>query len=271
MGIGHLGKGLAGGDLDGDGLADAAVASGTRTLVFLSPLSGVYLESDFDAEAASPTLTPDWKTHDLDGDGYEDLLAEGAVGVAGPFNGSATPVELFRVTPPDGEIEAASVGDVNGDGILDLAAGAAFASDVATSAGSAAVFLGPLSGALTWGDAIGTLPGQRSGSQTGWAVSIAGDLDGDGESEILIGQPNSGLAGIVLLWSDPWEGAVTPEDADLVLDGHPFDGAGKGISAQADVDGDGMDEVLVGAPGGNDTDGAVWLLRGADVARALIE
>lgn len=101
----------------------------------------------------------------------------------------------------------------------------------------------------------------------GAAIAL-GDLNGDGMDELIVGSPEAGANG---------EGEVriffgTNTRLDyptaLVLTGEPGDELGSAIVADDDIDGDGMDDVLVGAPGHDGDDGAIWLLSGASALPA---
>jgi hypothetical protein len=118
----------------------------------------------------------------------------------------------------------------------------------------------PVAGAAYAG---GVLPEE---SRFGAAVAPAGDTDGDGLAEILVGDPASGDAkgGAYLLRTA--EDMERPESASLALDsGHPGNLAGTAVAGEMDLDGDGVAEVLVGAPAQGDDEsalGAAWLYYG---------
>ena len=101
--------------------------------------------------------------------------------------------------------------------------------------------------------------GAGAGDQAGTAVAPAGDINGDGRTDVVIGAPgaddngrqDSGTAYVVF-------GATSPAEIDLAtLGGHGFriDGAGAGdrtgrsVAAAGDVNGDGLADLLVGAHG----------------------
>jgi hypothetical protein len=195
------------GDVDGDGLTDAAVGAPQasrgeslegRVLVFLgSRTSGL-----------SPS--PVW-------------VAEG----------NAANVRLGF---------AIAAGDVNGDGASDLAA--------AAQSGVGRVWYGASPGGLA---APGTPSWATSPVGAGaWAVA-SGDVNGDGFSDLLFGIGGPGAVGAVLVKLGSPSG-LRPEPADgaFTLAGHgqtflPPDGFGMAITT-SDVDADGDDDVLVGAP-----------------------
>lgn len=266
-GYGFLGKDVAGGDdLDGDGTPDLAVAQGDHSLIFLGPLSGGYYDLDADATLDGPILQLDAATRDIDGDGHPDLVVgTGARGLAGPFGRDLPQSELFTVVSDD-VVGSTSLGDVDGDGRVDLACGMA---DPPSGVGTAAVFAGPLTGSLAWDSATSQLTAAGPDTTLGYGLTIAADLDADGDTEIVVGEPNaSGSIGVVFVWADPWEGVVTPDSADLAIDGVSGDCAGWALSGR-DLDGDAHGEVLVGGPGPGRDDGTAWLLLGADLTAEL--
>lgn len=104
------------------------------------------------------------------------------------------------------------------------------------------------------------------GERHAWAGNTAtsGDTDGDGIAELIIGGPGDELgqvAGQVWIWSGTPPNRGKLEDADRVLSAAGLsdvgvgDGFGHGLASGFDHDGDGTDDLLVGAPGA----GAVWL------------
>jgi len=96
-------------------------------------------------------------------------------------------------------------------------------------------------------------------------VSSAGDVDGDGFDDVLIGayradgpiggyrRDYSGVAYVIYGDADGFANidlaTLTPEQGFKIIGARPYDGAGFSVSAAGDVDGDGYDDVIVGARG----------------------
>jgi hypothetical protein len=147
----------------------------------------------------------------------------------------------------------AGAGDLNGDGYSDAIVGAPYNDRGGSAAGAAYVFFGgpPLDGAP---DAV--LAGELHDDQFGWSVAGAGDADGDGRSDVLVGARMhcvdqalcagaSYARGRAYLFRGGWPMDAVP---DLVLDGDATnDWFGNTVAGIGDVDGDGRDDIAVGA------------------------
>ena len=174
------------------------------------------------------------------------------------------------------------LGDVNDDGIDDFAIGAPFAGPNG-QAGAGEVYIVFGSTDLSGGVDLDALDGSNgfviSGlnpeDNLGFSVSSAGDFDGDGFNDILIGMPGAdGTGQIVVIYGD--DGAA-PASFDLNdLDGYNGfiltgidmgDDAGFAIAGVGDVTNDGFDDILIGAPGANGGAGESYLIEG--FARAV--
>ncbi len=117
-----------------------------------------------------------------------------------------------------------------------------------------------------------TITGAQAAGETGAAVAIAGDVDGDGHADFVVTQPNYGVAPAI-----PERGAVRMYSG---LDGHvlwtrtgsqPYQHLGAVVAAGSDATGDGVPDLLVQSPGMLWTDlfgqvrhGAVALLDGVN-------
>jgi PKD repeat protein len=148
----------------------------------------------------------------------------------------------------------ASAGDVNGDGYPDVMV-AAWASDVAAGdAGAVYVYFGG-PGADDISDL--TLLGQSYGDNFGTSVASAGDMNGDGYNDLIVGAwlglaGSTGTGRAYVFFGGP-AADTTP---DLVLLGEAFDDRfGISVDSAGDVNADGFSDVIVGAPG-NDAGGS---------------
>jgi len=165
-------------------------------------------------------------------------------------------------------VSVAAAGDVNGDGYGDLIIGALLADPgKRTDAGAAYVIFGSGKPWLPSLD-VGTLDGSNgfrvegpaAGDFTGFAVAGAGDVNGDGFDDLLIGAYNAdpsgrmeaGSAYVVFGKAGGWSASVNP-GALTGTDGFRLDGAavndaaGYSVASAGDVNRDGFADLLIGA------------------------
>ncbi|RMH01219.1 MAG: hypothetical protein D6702_11925, partial [Planctomycetota bacterium] len=159
----------------------------------------------------------------------------------------------------------AAVGDWNRDGIPDWAAGAPYgAADDGTNGGYVLVHSGRN------GDVIRRIGG--GGGEFGAALAGAGDVDRDGLPDLLVGAPRADGDAPASGRAEVRSGA----DGSLLLEfrgGAPWTRFGAAVAGIGDADGDGVPDLLVGAPGDSRAGreaGAVTLFSGAD-GRVLVD
>ncbi len=236
---------------------------------------------------------------DINADGFDDFIistasvneicdttscltsGSGEAGAVWVFYGSETPADA-DVTAADAAFVggdsydragvAALIGDVNADGYADFVVGANSAEDTESSQGLTYLVYGPASGLNNLDDGDNIFAGEASGDKSGQSVSAAGDVNGDGFDDFMTATVNT-TSGSVWVIYGPASGGGSLADADVILTGESAsDNAGAGIGAAGDIDGDGMDDFLIGATNedeGGSNSGAVYLVHGPGTSGTL--
>ena len=193
---------------------------------------------------------------DTDGDGCDDVVCA-ASGLDEMFvfsgclmTGRTLPAEAIATIVPDQVTAYGPGGDLDGDGagdvILELLASG--------TPDRVAVYLAPLSGTYTEGDADAIFTAEETGDRA-FAMSILPDIDGDGVADLLVGAYNAGDGGRAYLFYGGTLADAGLADADAVYDGaEAGDWAGYAVSAGGDVDADGYQDFWVTAANGGMSD-----------------
>ena len=246
---------------------------------------------------------------DINNDGFDDIIvgatrvfsngdSKGASYIVfGKASGFATNIDLFTLDGTTGfeitgETEydssgysVSGIGDVNGDGFDDVVIGSPGADSNGDLSGTSYVVFGKASGfAATFSLAglNGTqgfkIKGETADDGCGTSVSAAGDVNGDGYADLIVGAHRAGANGNESGASYVVFGKATgfPSEVNLsLLDGTAgfkivgeaaFNFSGGLVSSAGDVNGDGFDDILVGATGANSAFGATYIIFGRATA-----
>ena len=291
------------GDINGDGLDDLvlgapyddidAIDAGTAYVV-LGGTSGTLDLSGADARLIGASGGDGaglavGRAGDVDNDGFDDLLvgawyedstaadAGAAYLLLGPITGDlrlGSADYIFWGDAADDFAGSAvtTVGDWDGDGLDDLGIGA-YGEDSAVANGGMAYIVtgsGISSGSLA-AESWARFSGERSDDQVGRSIAAAGDVDGDGQADLLVSahpeDTGGNASGSVYLVLGPSTGGLVDlryADAQLYGEGDNHF-AGRTVAGPGDLDGDGYDDIFVGADGEDSTasgNGAAYLWRG---------
>ncbi|MCD4812853.1 integrin alpha, partial [bacterium] len=264
------------GDVNGDGYSDVIVgaygydngaSNEGRAYVYHGSSSGLADASAWTAESDQTGAEfgrSVASAGDVNGDGYSDVIVgahaydngatdEGRVfvyhgsssGMAGTANWTAesdqTGAEFGR--------SVASAGDVNGDGYSDVIVGAHYYDNGETDEGCAYVYHGSSAGLAN--TAAWTAESDQVDTWFGYSVASAGDVNGDGYSDVIVGAPfyDNGETneGRVFVYHGSTSGLAAT--ANWIVEGNEiFVGFGYSVASAGDVNGDGYSDVIVGAP-----------------------
>ena len=250
------------GDVNGDGYADLLVVNlsddfvthlPARVHLYLGSASGIATTPAWTFVGSGESSMPVAAAGDVNGDGYSDVIVGDPrylnKGRALVFHGSAaglpgTPSWTFETAGPGAQLGFAvgTAGDVNGDGFSDVVVG----SPTQSSSGYVVAFYGSASGLHTVPDFA--FPSLQSGADLGYSVATAGDVNGDGYADVIVGAPrhDSGQTdeGRAFLYLGSASGLVSSTwaaESDQV--GAAF---GHSVAPAGDINGDGYADVVIG-------------------------
>ncbi|MBE0625934.1 MAG: FG-GAP repeat protein [Burkholderiales bacterium] len=222
-------------DVNGDGYADLIIGAQ------FSSLNGLYSGTSYVVYGKGTAFDPELPLRSLDGS-----------------NG----MRLFGVAENDSSgFSVSGAGDMNGDGFGDVLVGAMYSNPNGTHSGAAYVVFGTgfqpdlrlsaLDGANGF-----RLDGAAANDLAGISVAGAGDVNGDGYADVLVGSYHQPAGAAYLVYGKAAGFAANIQLSALDgSDGYRIDGeyahdnAGQRVSAAGDINGDGYADFIIGAPG----------------------
>ncbi len=172
--------------------------------------------------------------------------------------------------------DVAGVGDVNHDGLNDILIGAPDDDDGGTNAGQCYLILGKEQGwamRTNLADSDASFVGESSGNVAGFAVSGVGDVNGDFYDDFIIGAPwNEGRGQVYLILGkeNGWEMRTPLADSDASFQGETGGSdAGWYVSGGGDYNGDGLCDILIGAPKWGGALGQAYVIFGKETGWAM--
>lgn len=304
------------GALNGDGLADAKLDAGESYVIFgkaggfgdidldaLAPADGFMIGGAAAGDHSGNAVS---SAGDINGDGFADIIIGASesdgTGAPGDSDGEAyvifgkaggfTDIDLGSLAGADGftisgaeagdaaGFSVSSAGDINGDGFDDLIIGAYLADDAGVvDVGQSYVIFGHSGGfadidlgAMAPGIGFTITGGGGFEDKAGWSVSSAGDINGDGFDDIVVGalrgdgigdaERDAGESYVIFGkaggFSDINVSTLAPADGFTILGADAGDRAGYSVSSAGDVNGDGYEDVLIGAIGGRGAGNATF-------------
>ncbi len=295
------------GDVNGDGYSDVIVGAYTydngesnegAAFVYLGSAAGISTTPAAMLESNQASANFGYSVAgagDVNGDGYSDVIVgaymydngQADEGAAFVYHGSAAGISTMAAAMVERNqasanfgYSVAGAGDVNGDGYSDVIVGANMYDNGQADEGAAFIYHGSATGISTTAAAV--VESNQASANSGTSVGGAGDVNGDGYSDVIVGAPffsdGEGNEGAAFIYHGSAAGISTTA-ATTVESNQLLAFLGISVAGAGDVNGDGYSDVIVGAylyDHGESNEGAAFIYHGSaagisTTAAALVE